>query len=271
VPLGQARFSKKQKEIVMKMGKGFLAWVTVFALFVAQGAEAKSPAHVLQSPNKELALRVDFSDGTLSYALSWQGKPVLAPSGMGVEMESGDNAPWKIKSVKRRTIDERWKPVVGKRNVVENRCNEITVSLARPSKTMPQMDVVFRAYDEGVAFRYVLKGTEGKPLVVAKDLSELNFASDLQAWSYAGERRPLGPETISAIKGTRKYPVVMKGDGDSWLVVTEAALSGVDNFDLSFSGGRTAARVHTDASRVELPATLPWRVIMLSDHPSAIC
>lgn len=253
----------------MNMEKRYLVWVAVLVLSLARGVEAKSADHVLRSPNEKLALRVDLAEGTLNYALSWQGQPVIAPSGLGIEIEQSDNAPWKIKSVNRRTIDERWKPVVGKRSTVENRCNEMTVSLARPSKTMPQMDVVFRAYDGGVAFRYVLKGTEGKPLVVAKDLSELNFTSDLQAWSYAGERRPLGPEKISAIKGKRKYPVVMKGDGGYWLVVTEAALSGVDNFDLSFSGGKTAARVHMDASRVELPATQPWRVIMLSDNPAA--
>lgn len=246
------------------MKKRFLIGVSIFIWSVARGEELS-----LYSPDKQLVVQIGSSDGGLLYALSWRGKPIIDPCRLGVVVESDTNPPWKIKAVNRRIVDEHWSPAVGKRGVVKNRYTEMTISLARNAKMLTQMDVVFRAYDEGIAFRYVLKGKKGKPLVVAKDLSEFNFISDFQVWSYAGERRPSGPELISTIKGTRKYPVVMKGDADAWLVITEAALSGVDNFDLSFPGGNTRVRVQMDASQIELPTALPWRVIMLSEDPAA--
>jgi alpha-glucosidase len=132
------------------------------------------------------------------------------------------------------------------------------------------MDIVFRAYDEGVAFRYVLGPKDQPPrqLTVIKELSEISLPNDSsQIWSYVEEQRPLGPERVSEISGSRKYPLIARIEEHSWLAITEAALHDFDYFDLNFTKGKAVAQVTIDRCEVTTPFSTPWRVIMVSENP----
>jgi len=60
---------------------------------------------------------------------------------------------------------------------------------------------------------------------------------------------------------------VMRSDTGHWLAIAEAALTGMDYFDVFFSGKDVTARLHVDPSVVWLPFATPWRVLMMSDDP----
>jgi alpha-glucosidase len=184
----------------------------------------------------------------------------------------GDGKEYRLKITESNTrfVDDTWTPVWGKRSRVTNKFNELSLTIALEGRSHRHMKVVFRAYDEGVAFRYILGLEEKAPqeLTVIKDLSTINFPDPAsQVWSYVVERRPKGPETLSEISGIRKYPIVVKTTGGYWLSITEAYLHDFDNFDLSFTKNTTVAAVHIDQCRLAPPFSTPWRVIMISDNP----
>ncbi|HKL20543.1 MAG TPA: glycoside hydrolase family 97 N-terminal domain-containing protein, partial [Tichowtungia sp.] len=232
----------------------------------AQGAE-------LSSPDGLIGVTLSNECGELLYSVTAAGQPVVAPSRLGMRLNGdGENAALKIMKQQTRSADESWTPVVGKRSTVRNRFNELTLTVAVTGQSNRVMNVVFRAYDEGIAFRYVLHPEQKAPkeLTILEDRSGINLSPlgpDAQVWSYRQEKRPAGPDHIAAINESRRYPVVVKSSDDRWLAVAEAALSDFDYFDLTFTEGEAPARFTIDECTVSAPFKTPWRAIMISDNP----
>jgi alpha-glucosidase len=177
-----------------------------------------------------------------------------------------------IEDSRSRSVDEYWTSVVGKRSRIHNRFNELSLDTVCDDGSQ-RMGIVFRAFNEGVAFRYVLGAGDSEPrrVTVVQDLSELNFIQkDARVWSYQKEQRPRGPERVSTFSGRRQYPVVVQGGGAHWLAIAEAALHDFDAFDLAFTEGESKARFTIDPCHVSTPFKTPWRVIMIAESPGAL-
>src|SRR4051812_33663758 len=99
----------------------------------------------LESPDAHLKLTFEIAaDGGLTHALTVDGKATIAPSPLGF-------AGGHYVGVQRRDENTEWKPVWGKRAVVPDRYREATLDLGI-------YQIQARAYEEGVAFRYVFPG-----------------------------------------------------------------------------------------------------------------
>lgn len=223
--------------------------------------------YVLRSPDNGVVVTLGEKDGRMRYEVTSGDRVVLAPSVLGLRLE-GVEPDVKVTGMKAAKGNESWKPYVGKRAEVRNRYNEMVLSLSCSSG--PPMELVFRAYDEGIAFRHVLGPGDSRPreLKVIEDLSTLQFPlPESEAWSYVAEKRPKGPERISGMNGRRLYPMVVKDPEGHWLSIAEGDLSDFDNFDLDFEEGSSMARIHIDPCRVSTPFRTPWRVVMISDRP----
>ena len=75
-----------------------------------------SAAETLNSPNGKLAVTFDLTvDGTPTYALTFDGKDVVKPSRLGLELKSGDSMlkGFKLVNTTRDSFDETWTPVWG--------------------------------------------------------------------------------------------------------------------------------------------------------------
>jgi alpha-glucosidase len=218
--------------------------LAITALFF--GSSAFAETITIKSPNDHLALTLDVAaNGQVTHALAVDGKLLIAPSPVGF---SGGH----FSGVTRRSENSEWKPVWGKRAVVPDRYREANINLGG-------YEVQARAYDEGVAFRYVFPGA--KP--TGTEATAFNFAGDYTAWYYNGENLNIGPEKLSAAKGQRKPVATLKTDTDVYLALHEADL--VDGEPLLFDaqGGDTTLRV---ASK----PTTAWRVVMFGRTPGAL-
>lgn len=141
------------------------------ALVGTGGAAAQE---TLQSPDTNLTLRFEVAPGGVpTYALDYKGRPVVLPSGLGLELrgeaprlEFGDEirrgeygTPVSLYDgfeqidATRSTFDETWKPVWGEQSAIRNHYNELAVTLRQPA-TDRRMIVRFRLYDDGLGFRY---------------------------------------------------------------------------------------------------------------------
>src|SRR4051812_47269051 len=115
-------------------------FLSVAALFCGSSSFAEVVA--LESPDAHLKLIFEIAaDGGLTHALAVDGKPTITPSSVGF-------AGGRFVGVKRRAENTVWKPVWGKRAIVPDRYHEATIDLG-------VYQIQARAYDEGVAFRYV--------------------------------------------------------------------------------------------------------------------
>jgi len=225
----------------------------------------------LQSPDKRLALKVSAVKGKWAYQLKRDGKELIGRSGLGLAIEDLAIESWRETGRKFRSHDSRWTPVWGKRKQVRDHYNEMVLSLAASEPGAPEFDIVFRAYDDGIAFRYVLRAAAktSKKMRITKDLTEFNFAGNFDAWFYNGERANIS-EKLSAAKGRRRLPATVKVSDSGYLAILEAALDKFSWMELTSQAGSPSFKVQIHPSDIILPFSSPWRVIMAGDQPGRL-
>lgn len=95
-----------------------LLLVTIFSLQLS--------ARELQSPDGNLQLRFSLSeDGRPFYELLYKSKPVIKPSGMGLELKNSPSLirGFEIKNLSYARKDETWTPVWGETKEIRNQYN----------------------------------------------------------------------------------------------------------------------------------------------------
>ena len=144
------------------------------AVLLPGAAYAAAPRHFeLASPDGHLRLGVDAGP-QITYTLDRDGVSVMAPSGLSVQLADGTAYDGSVRFEKalRRSVDDSFATPVYKRATVRDHFNELTLRY----KTF---DLVFRAYDAGVAWRFVSRAKAG--FTVRDEQAEFRFAEDVEA------------------------------------------------------------------------------------------
>ncbi|KPK51817.1 MAG: hypothetical protein AMJ63_11340 [Myxococcales bacterium SG8_38_1] len=120
--------------------------------------EGQGRAVSVASPSGDLKLAVATDDqGRMSYTVTKNGETVVETSPMGLVSTTHDLATGvSMSSSASRTIDESYTMVTGKRCERRVLGREITVPLEDASGA--RAELILRAHDDGVAFRYHLLG-----------------------------------------------------------------------------------------------------------------
>lgn len=141
----------------------------------AFSAHAAGDNYELLSPNGRIKVLISTT-GTLSYRVKCADKDILAPSSIGIEL--GNKMNWGIRPLvvkaSRNHINKMVKAQFYRFDEFKDECNELNLSMK------DGYGVVFRAYDEGVAYRFYT--SQKKPLVVKNELAEFNFPEDYTAY-----------------------------------------------------------------------------------------
>ena len=142
----------------------------------AAGANASASDGSYQVTSPDGSLRATVVVGSsITYTVSKAGDEIIAPSAISMRL-SGDIAFGindKVRKVVRRTVDQTVPTVVYKRTEVRDNFNEMEL-------VFKEFSLIFRAYDEGVAYRFrnALK-TCSK---VVSEQAEFAMAGDYQAF-----------------------------------------------------------------------------------------
>ncbi|MCG8371710.1 MAG: glycoside hydrolase family 97 N-terminal domain-containing protein, partial [Proteobacteria bacterium] len=123
------------------------------ALLSAQAAGAAE----LRSPDGRIAVTVVVDGrGSPQYGVRFDDEVVVAPSRLGLRfvdamaMEAG----FHVANLRRSASDTTWEQPWGERRLVRDRYNEMLVSFETDEPQRRRMLLRFRAYDDGVGFRY---------------------------------------------------------------------------------------------------------------------
>ena len=140
----------------------------VAALASALLLQAKD--HVVASPDGNVVVTVSAAE-TVSYTVDRAGVRLLDPSRISMTLQGGVVFGGNDKfRVTRRSVDVTVPAQNFKRASVRDHFNEMTLSAKG-------YDIVFRAYDDGVAYRFVAKGKKGETVVTAEQ-AEFAFPAD---------------------------------------------------------------------------------------------
>ena len=177
----------------------------ILTLLIACTAGALS-AQTLQSPDKNLTLTFSVQEGGRpTYALSYKGQEVIAPSHLGLELYSSNEVQFgeelkkntdvstslydgfTVEKVTTATADETWAPVWGESKTIRNHYNELVVTL-RQKSTDRTMNLRFRLFNDGLGFRYEFPEQKNLVYFVVKDeLTQFAMTGDHYAWWIPGD------------------------------------------------------------------------------------
>ena len=151
------------------------------ALALAGTMSAKEWVYTLTSPDGRLTTHITTGDGGVTYDVVYRGVTLLMPSHIGLNYTQGDDRAPQLKTANaqfakvtesRRTIDETVASPFTRQAAMRNHCNELTLKLKEG------LSIIFRAYNEGVAYRFRWEGKAGK---VISEEARFSFAGDYTA------------------------------------------------------------------------------------------
>lgn len=232
----------------------------------AAGTAAASTSVAVASPDARTSARVQLFWGELILSVERDDKPLLLPSRIGVAVDGAEVPTYVIRSTPSSVSEETVATAWGKASEYANSYTQ-TKYWVGARKEDRRFGVTVRIYDSAIAVRYEFPKDEGwgDEVNVTAELTEFRFAGENQAWSYNGEREPLGPFPLSSPpKKELRPPLTIKRERGGYAAVLEAA-----TFE---QAPMTLVSTEKGGYRVKAPKSViknghtSWRVILLGDE-----
>ena len=141
---------------------------------------ANAADYTIASPAGHQAIRFKLKDGSLYYDVSYRGETILSDSRLSISLEDSDlGKGFQIDDTSTASKNGSWVPVVGSKSSYPDAYNERVIHLSESTGDRRRLDLTFRAYDEGVAFRYSIpKQAALTDFNILSDNSEFQFTND---------------------------------------------------------------------------------------------
>ena len=128
---------------------------------------------------------VTGADGCMAYTVERDGRPLILPSALGLVAQERDLAGgFSVREIVKRSVNETWTQPWGENKILRDCHNEMTAVLKNDDGVL--LTLRFRAFDDGVAFRYEWEVPDLDSLTVTDELTEFRFAEDGVSWSSPG-------------------------------------------------------------------------------------
>ena len=250
----------------------------------------------IKSPSNKISVNFELTtDGQPSYSVYYNNKPVIFASTLGIKLKDKTalDANFEIADTKTNSFNESWKPVLGEQATIVNHYNELTVSLIQKG-TKIKMNIIFRVFDEGVAFRYDFpKQKDLNYFIISDEVSQFNLTDNHKVFWIPGDydsqeyvynetkfseidnsklnlKNGIGVKSIAG-QYVVQSPLMMKSPSGLYLNIFEAAVvnypimhlnADVKNYKLS---ANLVPNAIGDKAYLQAPCVSPWRTIMMSD------
>lgn len=218
---------------------------------------------------------LEHTSGSCGYALAHDGRTILLPSAFALTFrdEPAFGEHLRVAAVTRSRSAGQWNPVYGERRVVPDAYNQAVISLSETRPPHRTVEMTFRAYNEGVAFQYVVQPSEGRSeSVLLEEHSRFVFEQDFPAWVVSTAQGRYERLPISAMGNDRERPLVVEMGAGLHVALGEAKLVDFARMKFSAVAGPSPAlesRLSGEV-RLALPAASPWRYVMIGASPAQL-
>jgi alpha-glucosidase len=223
----------------------------------------------------------------LHYTVDYRGKLLIDQSSLGLKLQG---AAALVAGMHKTTVhegkhDENYSIPVGKTSEIRDHYNSAVVDLADDAGR--KLSVEIRAYDDGIAFRYILpEQASMKTVRIERELTEFNYPKDATLYpllvdgfqsSYEDEYQQ------RQVNGIHRdwliaLPLLAEVPGVGWVAVTEADIENYAGMYLRKGDARFGLKAElspridqkTIAVETDAPVKTPWRVLMVGDEPGRL-
>ena len=272
--------------------RGFLAVLLAISSLALQA----QPVTELTSPDGNYHIALDG----MGYSVRYKGRSIVRDSRLGVEIDNrlfesalavprGIHEDWcsdlLLKSEERTTVDTVWTPLYGENARIRDHYNQLilhyekgsngqgTVAEGYDKRKYYAMDIIVRAYDEGIAFRYFFPETANSLFLhVTGERTTFTMPEGTKAWY---EEWAQGPYRVERLKLTAdgssdwfeaERPLLMQLPDGTYVALLEAAMKDYARGKFRLAADHVLQVALYGAADLISPYATPWRVIMAADR-----
>ncbi len=240
------------------------------------------------SPDGKITAEIYTPDenNNVTYKVLMNGKEIIGTSALGISLQSDDQdftKNLKLVSVDEAVINETYKMPIGKRSVCLNKANEKTFTME--NKSGKKIKIVFRAYDDGIAFRYEL--TNEKQDVVLEEVSGFKVNPESNAWAqkyifdYQGTYDKIKVKDLNL--PAYNFPALIETPDSCWMLISDAAVFGnYASCELTHKGKGSLQIYLPNHQGIDVPVNetgriivepnlkTPWRAVIMGSKLNSI-
>ena len=257
-------------------------YILCAALFCFMAVSAQQNVSV-SSPDGKLKFLLKITPETVSYEVNYKKQLLVENSLLGFSFDNGEfGSNLKTGKVRRKSIDETYELVVGKVSSARNHCNEMIVPLQEKEAPGRLINLVVRAFNDGVAFRYEFPEQEGwNSYVMYDEKTQFRLNGNpmtllMYLPGYINTHEGVYTHTEYdkiAKKRLIEMPVTLEFDNGIYMSITEAAVRDYAGMYLvkekNGFAGKLSPRLGQEKIKVEInefPHRTPWRVLSVADR-----
>jgi len=237
---------------------------------------------VLQSPDRKLAFKLFRTQqgedkNLLAYEIKYQGKAVINSSFLGLKTnEAGlGQSDWykdfSVESVSKITRDTVWMPVYGERSRIRDHYHQLAISLAS-GKHKAVMQLIVRAYNEGVAFRYSFpEHMDTQIIEIGDEFTFFTLPKGTRAWHTPRAQQASERREVRLWEADAELPVTFELPEDLYACIAQAAQINYPRVRLQSTTqeGVLRTKLYSEVTGTS-PMDTPWRVVMVADTPGRL-
>lgn len=268
-----------------------------FILTLLVSCKTRTTQWELESPDHSIKVMVSQfrvpSDSRLDYSvnlnLGGNYVQIMDPSPLGIIGEESDFVETLVfvSEETQMNVEDPYRLVTGKRLQVNNIYNASTITFR--NKEQKQIALEFRAYNNGIAFRYLFGGDTGDRMTVTGEETGFDFKDGnfwghpydtLSTYTPAYETYYEGPVKVGTAAPWNKngwaFPFLVESEG-AWMMVSEAGFDGTygashleancedGKYRIRFAEPGEAEGYYENTSGSSLPWQTPWRFIAIGE------
>jgi len=272
----------------MKPALFALAWIGVAGVL-----QAGDPL-IVASPDGRIELQIpaglsSSQDQRPEFQIRFRGQALIKGE-LGLSIGGSNLFEGAVqKTSSQRRSDSTYTLPFGKANPVRDQFAELTLDLETSADPVRKSQVIFRVYDDGVAFRHVIPQQSGVAAVeITDEPDRFQLVGNPQIWplyreNYTTSHEGLyATERLSTLATNRliDLPLLAEYDDGVSVAFTEANLRNYAGMYLKVEGEGEQRQLRCDLSplpggkgvkvRARLPLASPWRVFLIGDSPGRL-
>ncbi len=244
----------------------------------------------ITSPDGKYVMAIS---GDMTYSVTYGGSTVVARGQMGVEIDNrlfesalgvprGRHFDWcgdlTLTGQQTSSVDTLWHPVYGENASVRDNYNQLVLHYEKGSqqgaadgaydkRKYYAMDIVVRAYNEGIAFRYHFPETANCLFLhITGEKTSYAMSEGTEVWY---EEWAQGPFDVRPLKGEwyeSERPLLMRLADGKYVALLEADLRDYTRSKFSLAADNTLSVSAYGCADVMSPYNTPWRVLMVGER-----
>ena len=268
--------------------------VTLLFIGMAFAACSKQGAEVIASPDGNVQVSVDVNtEGKIYYSVDFNGKEVIESSYLGFDFAQAEDLldGFELATVDVKEVSDAYSMQWGSNTELSYTHTEATFNFIH-QPTGRTLGVVFRAANDGFAFRYLIPEQEEGQLIVKAEKSEFNLSEDAMAHWIPGDweiyEHPYNHTKVSEIDALSKAnhpnlaatlivensvstPVTFEYKDGTHMSIHEAALVNYSGMTLRREGNHgfvssLVGREDGNKATIPTPFKTPWRMVTLGEE-----